>query len=174
MASAASVSAERRARTPLPAPPPQGGREDGGEGALAAQADGLRRLRRLVCDADIGWTMRLSALRFPLFAGSESIKSRKESSRGGEQSSDANASRERLSAPSFRGARSANPESIVPAVQNFLRLPWLWIPALARNARSAGMTANGCVARTLCHSGTERRARSAAIRSDGDESVPAV
>jgi hypothetical protein len=35
-------------------------------------ADELRRLRRLVCGAAIGRTMRLSALRFPVIAGSES------------------------------------------------------------------------------------------------------
>src|SRR6202049_1429545 len=46
---------------------------------------------------------------------------------------------------SFRGARSANPESIATGLQgqtpktSFWRR-WLWIPALARDARSAGMT----------------------------------
>jgi hypothetical protein len=41
--------------------------------------------------------------------------------------------------PSFRGARSANPESITP-VFPYLHGRGVWIPALARFTRSAGMT----------------------------------
>lgn len=47
--------------------------------------------------------------------------------------------------PSFRGPRGANPKSITtkvegPALKFRFRTPWLWIPALARLAHSAGMT----------------------------------
>ncbi|HYA07312.1 MAG TPA: glycosyltransferase family 87 protein, partial [Xanthobacteraceae bacterium] len=48
-------------------------------------------------------------------------------------------------ASSFRGPRSGNPESIITkpqeeALSKRLWSRWLWIPALARHARSAGMT----------------------------------
>jgi len=47
---------------------------------------------------------------------------------------------------SFRGPRSGNPESIATEIERqapktSFRTLWLWIPALARDVRSAGMTA---------------------------------
>ncbi len=49
---------------------------------------------------------------------------------------------------SFRGPRSGSPESITTelkarALKTRFWTPWLWIPALARDARLAGMTAAG-------------------------------